>query len=365
MRYSRHSLFLIVLLGSALAAGLWAAPSPVKWVDALSLGLEGQGWSALGHPYDRLPERAEGMVPSRVWDLSHDSAGLVLRFATDSGSLQAHWRLRREALAMRHMPATGVSGLDLYVWDDGRWRWMSVGQRISSTEVTQVLFENLEPKRREFMLYLPLYNGIDQLRLGVAEEAGIESLRSPARPIVVYGTSIVQGACASRPGRAYTAILGRRLNRPVINLGFSGNARSEPELAGLIAELDPAVFVLDSLPNLQPEQVERVDQFVEIIRTARPKTPIVLVGGIEYANADFQPELRDRVLRSNRVLSDIFRRRSEQDPWLYLIPYEGLLGDDGEGTVDGTHPTDLGFLRMADRIEPVLRQALRQVSAWE
>ena len=340
-----------------------AGPNPVemhpqKWVEAATLGLEGQGWGGESAPYTRLPDRAEALVPGRVWDLSRDSSGLVVHFASDSPSLAVRWTLRRAKLAMVHMSASGVSGLDLYVKEGGRWHWMAVGNRVDSQEATQVLFEKQPAKRREYLLFLPLYNGVSALSLGVAEGATLESVRSDKRPVVIYGTSIVQGACASRPGMAYTAILRRGLDRPVINLGFSGNGRSEPEVARLVAELDAAAFVVDSLPNLQPDEVQRVETFIASLRSAHPVTPIILVESIRYADADFVTEHAERVRQSNQALRAIHERRRQDDPNLWLVSGEQLLDADGEDTVDGTHPSDLGFAKMARTIEPILRQAL-------
>lgn len=350
------ALFLAIVPGHGGAEP--EATRPQRWVDASTLGLEGQGWGGESAPYTRLPDRAEAVVPRRVWELSRDSSGLVVHFVSDSPSLAARWSLRRPELAMQHMPASGVSGLDLYVREEGRWHWMAAGQKISTQEASQILFKGQPARRREYLLFLPLYNGVSTLSLGIEPDATIEPVRPTGRPVVIYGTSIVQGACASRPGMAYTAILRRLLDRPMINLGFSGNGRSEPELALLTAELDAEVFVLDSLPNLQPDQVKRVDAFIAILRAAHPRTPIVLVGSIRYADADFMSERADRVQKSNQELQAIFERRRQSDSNLWLVTGEQLLDPDGEDTVDGTHPTDLGFMRMARTIEPVLRQIL-------
>lgn len=368
MRFPTRFLFhVLYLVPAAAGLGGTAAESarPLWWIDAATLGLEGQGWGNESVPFTRLPDRAEALVPPRVWDLSRDSSGLVVHFTSDSPTLTARWSLRRPELAMRHMPASGVSGLDLYVRIQGGWRWLAVGQRITSQEVTQILFKDQPTARREYLLFLPLYNGVSSVSLGIDVGATIEPVHATARPIVVYGTSIVQGGCASRPGMAYTAILRRRLDRPLINLGFSGNGRSEPELAHLIAELDAAVFVLDSLPNLQPDEVQRVDAFIGILRAKHPETPVVLIGSIRYANAEHIAERRERVRRSNQTLQAIFERRSQSDPNLWMVPGDSLLDADGEGTVDGTHPTDLGFVRMARTIEPELRQAIFKVRAPE
>ena len=334
-----------------------------KWFDARDLGVEGKGWTDTKSFYDRLPARAEGSVRPAVWNLSHDSAGLSVRFTTDATTIAARWNLRRSNLAMPHMPATGVSGLDLYVKEQGSWHWLGNGRPEKQSE-EKVLVRGLKPGRREYMIYLPLYNGLNELSIGIPPDAALNP--SPARPggmkpIVFYGSSIVQGGCAARPGMAYPAILGRRLDRPTINLGFSGNALSEPEVAQLFSELDPAVYVLDPLPNMTAELVaERLEQFIRILRTAHPTVPIVLVEHLEYAEGAFVEARRERYRADNARLQEIYRRlRKAGARRLFVVPAAKLIGSDGEATVDGTHPTDLGFMRMADAIEPILRRALK------
>lgn len=335
----------------------------LQWRDAHELSLEGKGWTDTKHFYDRLPVHAEKSVRQNVWNLGHDSAGICVRFETDATTIAARWSLRREALAMAHMPATGVSGLDLYAKEQGRWRWLGNGRPARTVE-EKVLVKGLKPGRREFLLYLPLYNGVDEIKIGVPETAILESgprRASGIKPIVFYGTSIVQGGCASRPGMAYPAMLGRRLDWPMINLGFSGNAQSEPEVARLLAELDAAVYVLDPLPNMTAETVaERYERFVRLLREARPDTPIVMVENLEYPDGEFVEAHRERFAGANAKIKEIYKRLIEtEQKKLFYVPAAKLIGDDGEGTVDGTHPTDLGFLRMADAIEPPLRRALK------
>jgi hypothetical protein len=265
---------------------------------------------------------------------------------------------------MPHMPASGVSGLDLYVKAGDKWQWLGGGRPDKSPTDEKRLVGNMEPGRREYLLYLPLYNGVEALEIGVPQEAKLEpATRRPdgLKPIVFYGTSIVQGGCASRPGMAYPAILSRRLGREQINLGFSGSAWSEPEVAQLLAELDPAVYVLDPLPNMKEEWVApRIEQLVRTLRGAHPTTPIVLVENIAYPDGDFVEPRRERYARANARLHETYGRlRRGGDKKLIYVSAKGLLGADTEGPVDGTHPTDLGFLRMADVIEPALRRALK------
>jgi hypothetical protein len=336
--------------------------SNFQWHDARTLTVEGKGWQDTKEFFDRLPARAEQIVRAPVWNLSRDSAGICVRFITDATAISVRWKLRKESMALLHMPASGVSGVDLYVKDGKHWSWLAAGRPDKSLN-EKVIVKDLTAKEREYILYLPLYNGVLDLEVGVSTQA--KFVAAPVRkeePVVFYGTSILQGGCASRPGMAYPAILGRRLDWPTINLGFSGNAKSEPEMAKFIAELDAAVFVLDSLPNLQPEEVSRVEPFVKILRaSSHPKTPIVLVEHIIYTDGKFVASRQRRYAEANPQLREIYKRlKKSGDKNLYYISAGKLIGDDGEGTVDGTHPTDLGFMRMADAIAPTLKNLLRR-----
>jgi hypothetical protein len=333
------------------------------WYDAAALlPIEGRGWTDVATPYDRLPARAEGVVRSPVWGLSHDSAGMAIHFATDSPVIAARWVLRDKGLSMAHMPATGVSGLDLYVKKSGEWIWVANG-RPSAVEMQAALLKDIPPGMHEYLLYLPLYNGVKSVHVGIEPASTLASAERPQcmrKPIVFWGTSITQGGCAARPGMAYPAIVGRMLDRPTINLGFSGNGQMEPEMAKLIGELDAAVFVVDCCPNLQPDEIAaRTEPMVRILREARPETPIVLVENIEYQEGYFVPGMREAYEKKNVELKAAYDRLvAEGVGNLHYVPCDDLLGDDAEGTVDGTHATDLGFLRMAEVFAPAVRNLL-------
>jgi lysophospholipase L1-like esterase len=320
------------------------------------------GWTSTKQPFDRLPSYAEAKVREPVWKLSQDSAGLSVRFVTNATKISARWTLRRASLALPNMPATGVSGVDLYVKIDGLWHWLAVGRPDKPTP-SQSLVANLPPGEREYLLYLPLYNGVDSVELGLPPEAVLRKAPTTVpwqKPIVFYGTSIVQGAAASRPGMAYPAILGRRLNYPIVNLGFSGNGKMEPEIAKLLAELDPEIYVIDALPNLEPADVkDRAELMVKTIRAAHPATPIVLVENIVYEDAILEQVKRKKVQEKNAALRVAYAElRRHGVNKLYYFNADGILGADGEATVDGTHPNDLGFVRMADAFEPLLRRLI-------
>jgi len=367
-----------VILGAGYASAQEAAagPAPVDpatatsefgddllWYDATSLPVDGRGWTDTAAPYDRLPARAEGVVRPPVWDLSRDSAGMAVRFMTNSPTIGARWVLRDASLAMAHMPATGVSGLDLYVKDGGRWLWVANG-RPSATTMQAKLLSGIPEGMHEYLLYLPLYNGVTTVHIGVQPDSTLavppQRPEATRKPIVFWGTSVTQGGCAARPGMAYPAIVGRMMDRPTINLGFSGNGQMEPEMAKFIAELDAEMFVVDCCPNLGPEEIAaRTEPVVQLLRETRPETPIVLMENIIYQEGYFIPGMREAYEKKNVELKAAYERLVAAGVKnLHYIPCDALLGDDAEATVDGTHATDLGFLRMAQAITPVLNSIL-------
>ena len=324
--------------------------STLLWYDARRLVVEGKGWTDTETFFERLPARAKPLVTEMVRTLSKRTAGLAVRFATDSKTIAAIWD---GGGAMNHMAATGNSGLDLYVRHDGKWVFRAVG-RPQTTRTTATLAGGLSGGVNEYLLYLPLYADVTELLIGI--EPNAQMIRPPARPadrarpIVFYGTSITQGGCASRAGMCHPAILGRRYDREVINLGFSGSGKMEPEMADLLGELDAAVFVLECLPNLTTDMVrERVRPFVRKLRGARPATPILLV----------ENPLQGADSAGNRALREAFADLQEEGVGgLHYLPSGLQLAGEENGTVDGVHPTDLGFHRMATAYEPILGSML-------
>lgn len=365
MTSRRH--FLRVVAGGATVAAL---PRPLLgrttdlvWHDVRDWGVEGKGWTDTKRYFDRLPGKAEGIVREPVWDLSRHSAGMTVRFTTDAPEIHVRYSLLSDRLALPIMPATGVSGLDLYATDaEGVERWVAV-TRPSTQMIETALASSIRSGTRRYTIYLPLYNGVESLEIGI--EAG--SLFEPVaprtqRPMLFYGTSIMHGASASRPGMAIPALLGRRLNRPTINLGFSGNGRMEPEVGALLAELDPCIFAIDCLPNMQESMVdERAAPLVRQLRDAHPQTPILLVEDRSFTNTRFFPAREERHRTNREALGRAYRQLQDEGvTGLFYLQGEQLLGSDGEAATDGSHPSDMGMVRYADAYEPALRAALGQ-----
>jgi hypothetical protein len=335
-------------------------PSDVRWHDVREWGVEGRGFGDTESYFDRLPARAKGAVREPVWSLSRNTAGMSARFETDATSLFIRYALTSSNLQMAHMPATGVSGVDLYGKIGDVWRWCATHFPRAQLIEAQ-LIGSLPEERRAYQLNLPLYNGVSSLEIGVVPGATFEP--TPPRdlaPILFYGTSITQGGCASRPGLAFVNILGRRLDRPMLNFGFSGNGQTEVEVAQFLCELKPAVFVLDCIANTVPDIIhDRTVAVVKLFRAARADTPVLLLEDRNWASGPLAPGILKTSERKRVELRRAFDTlKSGGVKNLHYRTGDDLIGPDGEGTVDGSHPNDLGMMRYADALEPELRKIL-------
>ena len=335
------------------------------WHEAKTLTFEGQGWSDTAAPYDRFPTRFESKVYGSTWQRSHNSAGMLVRFVTDSPFIACRWKLNDDNFSLPHMPSTGASGVDLYVRYNGKWEWLGAasGQIPIRNVNEEELSSGLPSQMREFALYFPLYNGVSSLEVGIADTASIKPAGPRThniKPVVFYGSSILQGGCASRPGMAYPSIIGRELDIPIINLGFSGEGKCEHETADILAELDSSLYVIDCLPNLvgQPAAVtDRVTYLLNTLRAKRPNTPVVLVEDV--VRQDIYARKAGKQTVQAAALEQVYK--AAKPAWgnlLYYVKGDKLLGGDGLATVDGLHPTDTGFIRMANGIEPTVKKAL-------
>ena len=264
---------------------LYLGPKSI-WTDCRYLEIQGKGWKNTESFYDRLPAKAKKSVPKEVWKLSKNSAGISIHFTTDASSIDVKWKLLSQKLTIPKMLASAVSGLDLYSrHKDQNWQFVRNAQPDAITNTASFRLNQAD----EYMLYLPLYNGVEYVLLAVPKGKKLavpdKSKTKTPKPVVFYGTSITQGSCASRPAMAAVAIVGRKLDVPVINLGFAGNARMELALARLLAELDASVYVLDCLWNMNEKQIhERFEPFVKELRKLRPSAPIVLAEDSSYKN---------------------------------------------------------------------------------
>jgi hypothetical protein len=312
--------------------------------------------------YDRLPISYKEKVREPVWDLSKASAGITVRFHSNSTSINLKWTVLND-LDMPHMASTGIKGIDLYTKYNNKWRYVTTAGALVGLKTYQnksipadsineyELIKNMSPDFREYKLFLPLYDGVTKLEVGIDSRASIEKASpNPIKPIVFYGTSITQGGCASRPGMAHTNIISRKLDVDCINYGFSGNGRMETPIVKLISEIDAHFYVIECMQNMDSEQVsKRVRPLVDMIRTNHPFTPIVLVENMMYTMAFLDQTIKTRLIQENAALKNEYDKIIKSDiPNIFYIKDNKDFLLDNEGTVDGVHLTDLGFLRYAD-----------------
>ncbi len=331
----------------------------ITWFDISKFGLDGKGWTDTQRFYDRLPQRAKRSLPQSVWDLSRSATGMSASFESNATQIHARWQLRTPQLGEPNFSVAGFSGLDLYAQDKGVWRWCGAGHSVKDQKPRQVLIEGIAATARQFRVYLPLRNPVVKVEIGIEPGSWLKPVAPrKERPLVYYGTSIVHGAYASHAGMVHSSILGRWLNIPVINLGFSGAARMELEMAELLNELNAAVYVIDALPNMDPGLVkERAEPFLRKLRTAHPSTPIVLVEDRPHTNAWIKPGLMKFHEENWQTLNLIFRKlKKEGDRNLHYVKGRELFGTDNEASLDASHPSDLGFMRMAEHLFPVLKK---------
>ena len=310
----------------------------LKYYDAAEFPLYGKATKNTENRYERLPDSLKHVSRKPVWNLSRNSAGLSIRFCSNSTTIATKWENLNNNL-MNHMTPTGTKGLDLYTWVDGAWRFVNSGRPTGKVNQATII-ANMEPVEREYMLYLPLYDGVISLSIGIDAEAG---------------------GCANRPGMAHTNIISRRLNREIVNLGFSGNALLDYEIAEVMSSVDAGVYVLDFVPNASSDQIyEKMETFYRILRDKHPRTPIIFIEDPVFTHALFDKKIAIEINKKNKAVNSVFKSlKTKGEKNIYMISSEKMLGEDGEATVDGIHFTDLGMMRYADLVCPVIKKAIR------
>lgn len=322
-----------VLLDQQMDTGVHGPPpNSTVWTDALTLGVHGRGWheAQMTSPYTRLPDHAQKSLCSAsqcaapcsehqcetrrcaVWGLSQTATGLHIKFATTATVVHVRFTMQPENGDWL-WAFNGHSGIDMYVQDsttDGAWRWATssgnnAGNDGGSMAAAALKQDGKGPKvftatlgvmaattsARNITLYLPSRGSLSKVEIGVTpgeHVAAVEPPPSNQSNVVVYGTSILHGAAAGRAGMVYSSQMQRYINRPVVNLGFSGHGLMQQEVGDLLAELDAQIFVFDCEYNMDSDvaimgncsTVECLTyNFIKRLRKAKPQTPMLLIEG--------------------------------------------------------------------------------------
>ena len=355
----------------------------IKWIDGKYLPLEGKCFKDVDDFYDRLPKNVTTNVNGGVRSMKHHTSGLQFRFRTDSSFLVIRHTPLNGWHAMPHMTEVGTSGWDVYRLDktSGKWCFVASNHRASDDKgnpgarVKRISWNAGD----ECLINLPLYNGVKAFELGIDKKATIEALGPRKsginKPVVFYGTSITHGGCCSRPGLAFPSIVGRDLDVPIVNLGFSGSGRMELEMSEHLAAIDASCYVLDCLWNMsRPSPGEgrafhdmyakgfdaadgisvvrfRYEPFIRNLRAKRPGVPIVMAEQCDvYCKG---PSAKDQFVRAlyEKLIAEGWKN-------LIYLPKKDMYTGDLEGTVDGCHPNDWGMMSMAKAFGAAVKTAL-------
>ena len=293
----------------------------VKWIDGRYLPIEGRAFDGTEHYYDRLPTNVAEGVNSAVRTKKHHTAGMQFRFSTDSTSLVFKWTPYNTGLSSDNMAATGASGIDVYRFDaaSGCWRYVKTG-RISSASGASLSID--WTPGTPCLVNLPLFNGISEFTLGIDTEASVFRLPphrgGSVKPVVFYGSAVAQGLGASRPGLSFVNIVGRMLDVPVVNLGFSDGCLMELEMSEYLAAIDASCYVLDGVRGMDAT-IDR-ESFISHLRARRPDVPIIMA--------------------------------------------ETIPDDDDEGPVDGDYADDYGMTALAEAYCRTLKRTLWPDLTW-
>lgn len=364
---------------------LWASSSEcngktadqLAWHDGALLGLRGRAFNSTATTYERLPATAQagagpggkGPVRSAIWSLQKQPAGLFLQFTTDAPCIFVRYNIASPGIAMWHFPSTGVAGMDLYAWDEGNstWRWTGTSHpKYPQTQSKMASFSCIHSacKPKTYRLHLPTYMATSNISIGVERTATIapdSSHIGREKPIVWYGTSILQGGVASRPGQVNTHIVSRALETEIYNFGFSGNGIMELSVAQYLTEIDCSMIIVDCSHNMNAALItQNTIPLVRYLRTnGHASTPIVLAegtpSGTDWSAASVNTTIQGPL---SMALDAAYKTLlAGGDKHLYYAKSADMFADPlgmpavnppgDDPTVGGTHLTDLGMRKQA------------------
>lgn len=323
----------------------------VKWHTLSADVFEGRGWKKTESPFDRVPPKVKDSLPE-VWNNSHSSTGMCAHFVTDSTRIRIRYQLGCEQLGEPNFNVAAFSGTALYVYDrkQKRWRWAAATPHfiLSDQNPDYTLIEGMPRKKRTFRLYLPFRNQILKLAVGTDKDAEWSVI--PPRtepPLVYYGTSLIHGAFVTRPGLGTAQIVARELDLPLINMGFSGSAKLELDMAKLLAELDARIYVVDAYHNLTPDMIEeRMEPFLDELCSRRPDTPVLFLGAPPVLNAWLKPERLRIDEKKISLMGKIAKKMKKKHANLHYLKGTDFYGSD-DVSIDGIHVNDAAFGHMA------------------
>ncbi len=350
--------FLPVVASAESKPKPWQIPFPDPRITVCGLG-----WQKEDPVMRRLPERMKAAVPPKVWKLAQSTAGVRLRFRTDSINIGLLAVTGTYKLAPS--PPTALIGVDVYVDD----RYLGSGLPDAMTGELKKQWTVAPTKEmRDVEIYLPIDRPavVKEIILDAGAKLEPGAPYSQEKPVVYYGSSITQGAQASNPGVAFPCLLGRWLNLDFINLGFAGNGMGEPALARAVAELPATVYVIDYWANPPPEVYEKTfPGFIDIIRAKHPETPIVVTGPYYNPSEVIGSRMGGYQLEKRRLIPRLVeaRQKAGDNNIHYVDGFDLISPDQADALSDARHANSYGMFLYARGLEPMLRKVLNLPAA--
>ena len=306
--------------------------------------------------FARMPYAVAEKVNEGVKGLSRHTSGGRLCFVTDSKNIQV--RVTYDGLGlMSHMPLSGSSSFSLLEDTPQGEKFVGNFMPLWQDYKGFTAERPLPGGMRKYVLYFPLYNEVRSLSIGLDVGAVVEKYNPyvQEKPILYYGSSITQGGCANRPDHCYQALICKQNHVDYINLGFSGSARGEDVMVDYLASIDCSIFVCDydhNAPNAEHLQKTHFSLY-QRYRAVRPDTPIVFVSKPDWRN-DKEGDKRWKIIRETYQ-----KAKKLGDDNVYFVSGKSFYGNKESAvfSVDGCHPTDYGFAKMAEKIYQAIRKA--------
>ncbi len=332
------------------------------------ISVYGLNWFKEDKRFVRFPKYTDEMIKNLAEGLHYlveQPSGCMLAFRSNTSTLKIRVKLGH-TFNMSHMPFTGQGGCDVYIGTKREdlvfFRTASYHYSLKEYEFTY--FTNWEKKERLYLINLPLYAGVEDIFVCVDIDSIVKAEKDlfPKGKIVCYGTSITQGGCASRAGMSYTNAISRRTGYEVLNFGFSGNGRGQKEVAEILASIDDVkMYILDYEANATlPMLKDTLDNFINILREKYPNVPILVLSKIRMSVENHVIDNYNEQLSRLKFQRSVVNKHKKYDNNIHFFDGHKLLGKyQNDATVDGSHPTDLGFMMITENLEKQIKKILK------
>ncbi len=348
----------------------------IKWYSPTKVPFKIYGFPFFDEEgvYRRMRLNPPKPIPEMVNILANETSGGQIRFSARLKKLKIKVELAKLRTFYPHLTTTASCGFDCYVKEKDEFCYYSTSMiDPANSRYVVTMIDLNEEKQLDIILNFPLYCGVDKVLIGVDENALIYPPKkfSTNKRLVLYGGSIIQGACASRPGMSSGNILSRWLDMEVIDLGFDASGKAEAEMAECISEIpNTELLLITDIEANCPDDIwlkEKLHEFIKIYRKCQPETPIIIKSLPPFAKECILEYALNSRLAKKAIQSDIVKfYNNSGDDNIYFLDGEKTYNEIFEGfsignemTVDGSHMTDLGFINQSKGLYTFIKEILK------